>query len=292
MLFLLLIPKSFAVDCARTFDERAIAAAAAVAERFYANKDKEHFASAREAMEVMLGCSSEVLSPGVVTEVHLVEALGANLDRKDRVPQAMAGVFATNPEYALPPALVPVNSTMASQIPAAKQLVVGDKGVALPQLGAGWFDVDGARTARAPLRRSALIQQVDTAGEVVATHYSWPDEPSFSWVVATVKAPAVTDRAISSPAPVEVSPWGHRAPLLFTTALAFAGSGLAYGLAAQHHATFTEVAALDGTESAEERAELEAHLKSIQARANPETIAAIAAGGVGVILGVVTVVTW
>ncbi len=222
--------------------------------------------------------------------MHRVEALAAFLDQDTaRLPFAVAGIFAADPGHQIPTALLPDGHPIRLAIPNAAAVLRADPGLALPALGKGAIEVDGAVAERAPTRRSAVMQQRGPKGELLATHYRWPDERGFDWVVG--ESAKVSSREVK-PAKSTTERTGHRAPMLVLTAASLAGSGVLYAIAASGYKNFEDEPVLTTGTSVDEREAYRDDLETMQARNNPLAIGCYAAGGVGLILGVVTIATW
>ncbi len=203
-------------DCPRMFDTGDILEAANSAESAFTKVDRAGFADSRAALEARTACASEVLSVNAQARIHRVETLGAFLDgRRERVPLALAGVFATEPGHQIPTALLPDGHPIRGQVAAAMLYLHDDLGAELPKPGSGWIEADGAHVLRAPSLRAAILQQLDGQGAVLATHYRWPDEAGFDWVVPVAGSSVATANLSGARAKVEQPPpgeWGHRAP--------------------------------------------------------------------------------
>lgn len=293
MFLLFLVSLAIAADpCPRAFDTTEVLGAASLAESSFGASEAASFAASRHTMEKRLECLSEVVSPAAVARIERVEALGAFLDeRNPQVPQALAGLFAAEPGHQIPTALLPDGHPIRMLISPAMLLLRDDPGVTLPVPSSGWIEVDGAHALVAPTQRSAVLQQIDGQGAVVATHLRWPDETGFDWVVpvAASTAPAVVQNAR---APKTPTPWGHRAPLLGVTVASLLASGALYAVAAHGYGEFDAQTVMGPDASDAERAAYRSQLEGMQSRTNPVAYGCFAAAGVGLALGVVTVVTW
>ncbi|MDP2315465.1 MAG: hypothetical protein Q8P41_21385 [Pseudomonadota bacterium] len=294
---LLFVAHAFAAglaDCPRTFDTGEVVDAASSAEAAFMRVDAPGFSGGRAALAARLACSKDILSPAVIAQVHRVEALGTFLDQEGtRVPQALAGVFAAEPGHQIPSSLLPEGQPIRGLIPAAMLALRDDPGVALPKPGSGWIEVDGTHALRAPTQRSAVLQQIDGQGQVLATHYRWPDEAGFGWVVPV----EASDDALATAAQVEptgnrAGPWAHRAPTLAGAAASFVASGVLYAIASQGSAEFDAKPVLGPDASDQARADYRAELDGMQARTNGMTYGCYAAAGLGLAFGAVAVVTW
>lgn len=300
MLLLLAVDHALAAglaDCPRTFDTGEILDAATSAEGAFVTLDGAAFATARQTMEARLGCSAEILSPPADARIERVEALGAFLDERDAlIPQALAGLFFAEPGHQIPTALLPDGHPVRALITPAMLLLRDDPGLTLPVPSSGWIEVDGAHALVAPTQRSAVLQQIDGQGAVVATHFRWPDEVGFDWVVpvAASTAPAVAETARLRPPTASHPPtaWGHRAPLLGAAAASLIASGVLYAIAAQGYQEFDGSAVMGPDATDAERSTYRTQLEGMQATTNPVAYGCFAAAGVGLALGVVTVVTW
>lgn len=288
-----------AADCPRTFDTTEVLEAANAAEKAFMKVDKPGFLTGRADVESRMVCASEILSPAAQARIHRVETLGAFLDgRMDRVPVALSGLFAAEPGHQIPASLLPDGHPIRNLVPSAMAYLRDDPGVELPKPGSGWIEADGAHALRAATQRSSLLQQLDGQGAVLATHYRWPDEVGFDWVVpaAGTKSSAVATKNLSEShaavAPGPASPWAHRAPLLALAGTSLVTSGVLLALAADARAEFDASPVLAAGASADEEAEYRAELTTVQGNANSLSYGCYATLGVGVALGVVTVVTW
>ncbi|GDX80783.1 hypothetical protein LBMAG42_25940 [Deltaproteobacteria bacterium] len=288
-----------AADCPRKFDTAEIIEAANATEKAFTKLDKPGFRTGQADVESRMVCASEILSPAAQARIHRVQTLGAFLDgRMDRVPVALSGLFAAEPGHQIPASLLPDGHPIRGLVPSAMAYLRDDPGVELPKPGSGWIEADGAHSLRAATQRSSLLQQLDGQGAVLATHYRWPDEAGFDWVVpvAGAKPSAVATRNLSeSHAVVEskpAGPWAHRAPLLALAGTSLVTSGVLFALAADARAEFDASPVLDSGASADEEADYRAELTTIQGDANGFSYGCYATLGVGVALGVVTVVTW
>ena len=282
-------------DCPRTYDTVEVVDAAKSAEEAFKKVDAAGFRSGRQAVEARLVCSKDILSPAAIAQIHRVEALGAFLDKQaTRVPQAVAGMFAAEPGHQVPTLLLPDGHPIRAQIPVAMMALRDDPGALMPVPGSGWIESDGAAAPRAPVQRASVLQQIDSQGQVVTTHYRWPDEVGFDWVVPMESGDAVADISTAKP-PVErkaASPWAHRAPLLVLSGASLVTSGLMYALAADGRAEFDGSPTLDGDALDAERAAYESELQALQAETNGLSYGFYGFLGVGVALGAVAVITW
>lgn len=301
-MFFLLSASSFAAgaaDCPRKFDTTEILEAANATEKAFMKVDKPSFQTARADVGSRMVCASEVLSPSAQARIHRVETLGAFLDgRLDRVPRALSGLFAAEPGHQIPTSLLPDGHPIRNLVPSAMAYLRDDPGVELPKPGNGWIEADGAHALRVATQRASLLQQLDGQGVVLATHYRWPDEAGFDWVVpvAGTKSSAVATKNLSeSRAAVEAKPagpWAHRAPLLALAGTSLVTSGVLFALAADARADFDASPVLAAGATADEEAAYRAELTRVQGSANSFSYGCYATLGVGVALGVVTAVTW
>lgn len=305
ILLALLAPQALAApaDCPRMFDSTEIVDAAGLAETAFMKLDTGAFTAARVNMEDRVRCSSELLSPAIDARIERVEALGAFLDgRTAQVSQALAGLFAAEPGHQIASSLLPDGHPIRTLIKPAMLLMRDDPGLELPVPSSGWIEVDGQHALKAPTQRAAVLQQIDGEGAVVATHFRWPDEVGFTWVVPVAaslkpvtagkgpgRGPKLAVPALVKPAP---SPWVHRAPLLGGAVASLATSGALFAMAAQEKGTFTDSPILGADATVDQRSAYRAELDAMKAKANGETYASWAAGGVGLALGVVAVITW
>lgn len=277
-------------DCARPYDTAEILDAATAAEEAFKKVDAAAFAEGRAAVESRMVCSKDILNPAAIARIHRVEVLGSFLKKETtRVPQALAGVFAAEPGHQIPAALLPDGHPIRAQVAVGMMALRDDPGADLPAVASGWIEIDGVGGPKAPTQRAALLQQIDGQGAVIATHYRWPDEAGFDWVVPVKAAIQVA----GTKAPTKTaSPWAHRAPLLVLTGASLATSGVMYALAAEGRAEFDGSPVLGATASADERSTYEAELAAMQVNTNGMTYGFYALAGVGVALGAVTVITW
>ena len=293
---LLLLPSHALADCPRMFDTNDILEAANFAEAAFTNVNKPAFVEGRAAMEARTACASEVLSVNAQARVHRVEALGAFLDgRLDRVPLALAGVFATEPGHQIPTSLLPDGHPIRGQVAGAMLYLRDDLGAELPVPASGWIEADGAHVLRAPSLRAAILQQLDGQGAVPATHYRWPDEAGFDWVVPVAGASVAAANLGSTTATVARPPpgaWAHRAPWLVLSGASLITSGVLYALAADGRADFDAEPALDGSVGEEERASYRAKLEGMATGTNGLSYGCYVAAGAGVAFGAVAAVTW
>lgn len=300
-----------APDCPRAFDTSEITDAATLAETAFTKLDAAAFAADRHTMESRLRCTADILSPAADARIERVEALGAFLDgRNAQVPQALAGLFSAEPGHQIATSLLPDGHPIRALITPAMLLLKGDPGVTMPVPTSGWIEVDGEHALVAPTQRAAVLQQIDGQGKVVDTHFRWPSDTDFKWVVpvaASLKPVATaptavpvsvaavppshadTQAALTRPAP---SPWVHRAPLLGAAVASLATSGVLFAMASHDYAVFDASAVLGPDATDQQRSDYRTQLEGMKAKANPETYASWAAGGVGVAFGVVAAVTW
>ena len=294
-MLLLLVPDALA-DCPRMFDTSDILEATNSAEAAFTKVDKPGFVEGKAAVETRVACASEVLSVNAQARVHRVEALGAFLDgRLDRVPLALAGVFATEPGHQIPSSLLPDGHPIRGQVTAAMLYLHDDLGADLPKPGSGWIEADGTHVLRAPSLRAAILQQLDGQGAVLATHYRWPDEAGFEWVVPVAGASVAAANLSSTTATVARPPsgeWAHRAPWLALSGASLITSGVLYALAAEGRADFDAQPALDGSVGDEERASYRAKLEGMATGTNGLSYGCYVAAGAGVAFGAVAAVTW
>jgi hypothetical protein len=192
----------------------------------------------------------------------------------------------------MPTSLVPEGHPVRQQIAPAMMALRDDPGFLLPVPASGWIEAEGVAVKSAPVQRAAVMQQVDGQGQIVATHYWWPDEANTGWLVPVEKGIDTSTTAVATKAPGTPSPWGRRAGLLAATGATLVGSGLMFALASGGRAEFDAVQPLDESATSEQRAALEGDLGAMQAEVNTLAYASYAAAGVGVGLGVVTVIVW
>ena len=299
LILLAILPEAFAgghADCPRTFDTRDILEAVSSTETAFTKVDALAFKEGKAAVEARMVCASEVLSPAAEARIHRVETLGAFLGgRLDRVPRALAGVFASEPGHQIPSSLLPDGHPIRAQVTAAMLYLHDDPGAELPKPGSGWFEADGAHVLRAPALRAAVMQQLDGQGNVIGTHYRWPDDVGFDWVVPVAGSSVATANLSGDPvvlAPSQPSPWAHRAPWLVLSGASIITSGVLYALAADGRAEFDEQPTLDGSVGDAERADYRAKLEGMQSGANGLSYGCYVAAGVGVAFGAVAAVTW
>lgn len=299
MPMLLLVHFAFAggvADCPKTYTTPDLLEAADSADAHFVRLDAEGFSASRAALEQRLACTTDTLDGSTMGRIHRVEALGAFIDGKpERVPQALAGLISADPGHQLPADLVPLGHPVRAALAPASALLRDDIGVPMPRLPSGWIEVDVAPKPAAPGNRAAVLQQIDDQGAVVASHYRWPDEAGFAWVVVQKGPSIATATPVSMPAPrADHTPsrWAHRAPLLGAAVASLATSGALYAIASQKHSEFDgqPIMAADATE--QERSDYRASLETMQSNASVLSWGWIATGGVGLALGAVAVITW
>lgn len=159
----------------------------------------------------------------------------------DCVPLALAGVFATEPGHQIPTSLLPDGHPIRGQVTAAMLYLHDDLGAELPKPGSGWIEADGAHVLRAPSLRGAILQSLDGQGAVLATHYRWPDEVGFEWVVPVAGSSVATANVRGPRATVQrpdAGEWAHRAPGVVLSGASLVTSGVLYALAAEGRAEF------------------------------------------------------
>jgi hypothetical protein len=276
-------------ECAQTYSGPEIADAVASAEGAFGRLDATAFASARSAMEARLACAGEKLGLDVIARIHRVEAFAAILERRDdRMAQALAGLFAVEPGHQIPVSLVPEGHPLRKVIPNAMTALREDERTDLPILASGWFDVDGSASPNVPAGRAAMVEQIDSQNALVSTHYRWPDELGFAWVVQDAVAP-VGDVPTTRPT---ARRWTRRTPLLAAAAASLATSGALLAMAADSRAEFDARPTLADGASGATREAYRTELEGVQARANGLTYGGYVAAGAGLTLGVVTVIAW
>jgi hypothetical protein len=299
MILALLVPDALAAgiaDCPRTFDTSEIVDAANSAEAGYAKMDADAFATSRLGLEARLACSKDILDRATIARIHRVEVLGAFLDQREaRVAQALGGVFAAEPGHQIPSKLVPDGHPIRGLVPNGMTALRDDPGVALPPLRSGWIEVDGGAALLAPTQRAALLQQIDGQGAVLATHYRWPEDLGFDWLVAEEPARlAASDPTLSPSLRTRAGPlpWTRRAPLIALTVGSLAATGALIALAVDTRAEFDAAPTLGANATDRERGDYRGELETMQTRALGLTVGYCAAAGGGLVLGVVTVATW
>ena len=112
---------------------------------------------------------------------------------------------------------------------------------------------------------------------------------------AKAKSPALptaSETRAASSADVGQKPWSHRAPLLATSLAAGIASGVLLGLASASRAEFDAQPVLDPETPQPVRTDYRAQLEGIQTQTNTFALGGYVSGGVGLALGLVTVVTW
>jgi hypothetical protein len=291
-------------DCPRHFDTAELLDAATSAEAAFQKVDAAGFAAGRSEMEARLACVGEIVSPSAIARVHRVETIASFLAKDAaRVPQALAGTFAAEPGHQIPSSLLPDGHPIRAQVSVAMMALRDDVGAPLPALGSGWFEADGTSVKNAPAQRAAVIQQIDGQGQVLATHYRWPDETGFDWVVPGAGTAGTTEgrgssSALSATTPGSAtrsstpSPWGRRAPLLALSAGSLVASGVLYALAAEGKAEFEASPQLGDDATDAERSAYRSELEGMQSETNGLSLGCYAALTVGLGLGAVVVVTW
>lgn len=243
------------------------------------------------AVEERLGCARDVLGPEVALRVHRVQTMAAFLARRDeRVAQALAAAYAANPGQTFPLALLPEGHPIRAQEEGARALLVDDPGVDPPEWAAGALVTDGIAARRVPSGRAALVQQVDASRQVIATHYRWPDDSGIDWLIT----PEVSPVAANAPqAPVvPLRPTRHRAPMLLVTGASLVGAGAALAFNVANRSAFHAMEADAGPFTSAEVEERRVLAESAQSKANLSGWTCYIAGGVGLALGVATVITW
>ena len=286
------------VECGeRTYTTDQLKDAAESARSAFAAVDPEGFATSRGIMLDRVRCQTERLDPKVIGQVHLVQALAAQLEgRKDRVAAAIAGMFAADPGYQIPLTVVPEGHPMRGQIDYAARLLREPPTTALPILPSGWIEADGELAKAISPVRAELVQEMDGAGQVIATGYLWPGDPVDAWLAPPAKSegsggvsarPASDLSSAARLPPTHPSPWLHRAPLI----VAGVGAGVAAAILGVD--AFTAKSSFDAyTPSSPASAEDESTLTGLQTRANENATIALVVGGVGLGVATVTVVTW
>lgn len=287
-------------DCPKTYTTPDLLDAADSADAHFVSLDAAGFSASRAALEQRLACTTDTLDGSTMGRIHRVEALGAFIDgRPERVPQALAGLISADPGHQLPADLVPLGHPVRAALAPASALLRDDTGVPMPKLTSGWIEVDVAPKSAAPGNRAAVLQQIDNQGAVVASHYRWPDESGFAWVVVQKGPSAATATSASVPTTniaehVDHTPsrWAHRAPLLGAAVASLATSGALFVIASQKHSEFDgqPIMAADATD--QERADYRASLEAMQSNASALSWGWIATGGAGLALGAVAVITW
>lgn len=281
--------------CARTFDTQEIIDAATVAETQWSTMNPA-FLAAVETMESRLICVKDQLDPESIARVHRVEVLAAfKGDKNDRVRQGLAGVFAAEPGHQIPVALVPESHPIRAIVKPAMLALNDDPGVLLPVPTSGWIVVDGTSSLHAPTQRSAVMQQIDGQNQVVATHYRWPDDVGFDWLVPVAPSTAPEISGVGEKTWIDTgrrSPWAHRAPLLAVAAASLGTSAALYAMAAHGEADFNAQPVLGPDATADTRDAYRSTLEASRGSTNALTYGCYAAAGAGLALGIVTVITW
>lgn len=281
--------------CARTFDTQEVVDAATTAETQWSTMNPA-FSAAVATMESRLICVKDQLDPESIARVHRVEVLAAfKSDKNDRVRQGLAGVFAAEPGHQIPVALVPESHPIRAIVKPAMLALNDDPGVLLPVPTSGWIVVDGTSSLHAPTQRSAVMQQIDGQNQVVATHYRWPDDGGFDWLVPVAPSTAPEISGVGEKTWIDTgrrSPWAHRAPLLAVAAASLGTSAALYAMAAHGEADFNAQPVLGPDATADTRDAYRSTLEASRGSTNAMTYGCYAAAGAGLALGIVTVITW
>ncbi len=155
---------------------------AVAAEAAFTDLDMPAFLQRRREMGEAVQCAAGVLQPGDVARVHRVQALAAFSEKDSpRVAQALGGLYAAAAGSDIPLDLLPAGHPIRAQEPPARGLAGNTAVVALPSDALGRFVVDGLERWEVPAARAAVVQQVGTAGEVLATRYAWPGDDLGGW---------------------------------------------------------------------------------------------------------------
>jgi hypothetical protein len=147
----------------------------------YGAMDIAGFTRARELALEQVGCAQEPLSPEIVAQLHVVEALGWYVARDhDRVVAAWRSVRATAPTWKPPPELAPPGNELSRWFEEARNaLPSAVEPLAVPP--ATEARVDGVVGAPRPLERPAVVQLVGAGSTVQWSGYLRPGSPLPAW---------------------------------------------------------------------------------------------------------------
>ncbi len=159
LLCLALLPSLAAAECPS--DATSINAATEPGLAAFGQMDATGFLQARGSLRELAACPGEVLPGSSVASVHLIEALGAFLERDtEAATSAFRGALAAQPDFTLDPALAPEGSALHGLYSAATDAPAGAVALWVPPPGTTLVldgaPVDGA--ARRPTDRDTYAQ--------------------------------------------------------------------------------------------------------------------------------------
>lgn len=169
-------------DCSRSYTASDLAEAIHDLELSFASMDAENLSISHERIRQIVPCVASPVPAHAVARLHRAEALFQFIAHDERREQAaLAGMLAAEPGHEIPASLVPAGHPIRARLGGAAADAQDEAGTPLPD-GVGRVTADGRVAPLAPDSRAALMQQLSAGGDVIATHYRWPDETAFTWL--------------------------------------------------------------------------------------------------------------
>jgi hypothetical protein len=176
---ILLLDIVLAAPCDETWSAEDVRYTLDEAEIAFQKRDKTGTLSFAARAETELPCMNEPMDLPLAAKFHRVQGLAAFLQRDtDRAAQSFHAARALEPDFVLPPGMVPVGHPVRGLYEAP---LPSPQSVALAAPASGRILVDGRAVLLRPTDRPAVVQLVDAQGEVVWSVLAMPGDPLPSY---------------------------------------------------------------------------------------------------------------
>jgi hypothetical protein len=254
-------------DCAEATTIAGFLSAARQGEEAFADMDMVGLSDAREQALAQIPCLDEAVNTETAAAFHRMMAMAAFTQGDE--PGTLAEFHAARrlqPGYTIPEGVAPEGHPLVDLYQRSVAAAEGRLDPTIPPLG-GWVTVDGVGGAPRPTGISTILQSFASDGTLEQTTYLLPGDPTPSF----------------GPMPIdELRRKRRRTALGSSTAAALVASGVLYGMSWSSHNKFMDT----------DNPLPDADLPTQRNTTNTLMFASLGAAGVGVGLGVVTLVVW
>jgi hypothetical protein len=268
-LALLLLQPALAqdADCSEATTIAGFLAAARQGERAFADMDMVGLSEARGQALAQIPCLDEPVSTETAAAFHRMMAMAAfTQGDEDGTLAEFHAARRLQPGYTIPEGVAPEGHPLVDLYKRSVAAAEGRLDPTIPPLG-GWVTVDGVGGAPRPTGISTILQSFTSDGALEQTTYLLPGDPTPSF----------------GPMPIDqLRRKRRRTALGSSTAAALVASGVLYGMSWASYDKFMDT----------DDPLPDADLPTQRNTTNTLFYAGLGAAGVGVGLGVVTLVVW
>jgi len=159
--------------CDTSTDTADLQASLDAAEKAFGRVDVEAFDQAMTEVRAAVPCLDEVVSAGLVAQLHRMEGLAAFVAQsEEKAVVAFAAARSIEPSYTFPSAVVPPGNPVLEHY---LQRDASCPAQPIPPAAAGEVRLDAKPTGVRPTEFPAMLQVVDS-GKPRVTRYLWPDD--------------------------------------------------------------------------------------------------------------------